>query len=85
MNRAERRQAMRASGNRGAKARRVRTDPPAVPPEVVQAFADQADHDHRQMARRMGLVVPPSAGEARTLRAGGRSIGAGGLLLPPGV
>jgi hypothetical protein len=79
---------MRAQGWRGTKAKRSRLGKPVIqelPVEAIQAqiAADIADRQVRNSGRRLGLIIPPSASEARQLREQGTPVGAGGLLLPP--
>ncbi len=89
MNRAMRRQMMRVQGWRGTKAKRSRLGkpqepmPPAVAEIQAKVAADIDDRQVRNSGRRLGLIIPPSASEARQLREQGTPVGAGGLLLPP--
>lgn len=64
-NRAQRRQAARALGNRGTKAKR-RRQPPEMPSDL--AFATHVDDTAaRDRARRAGLLVPPNPTERAAL------------------
>jgi hypothetical protein len=98
MNRAQRRQMARANGHRGSKAKRQHGPQPRFlgppPPEAIaemkrkieEGQAEVADHERRNGARRMGLLIPPSSAEARTLReTRGAPVGAGALIVPKGA
>ncbi len=80
---------MRAQGWRGTKAKRSRLGkpqeptPPAVAEIQARVAADIEDRQIRNSGRRIGLIIPPSASEARQLRQQGTPVGAGGLFVPP--
>jgi hypothetical protein len=80
MTRTARKQAMRALGFRGTKAKRQFPDRKAhlnvTADEIVakrqKAAADQAEHERLNRARRAGLIIAPTAAEMDSLKASGK-------------
>lgn len=90
LNRAQRRQAMRAQGWRGSKAKRQFPDRSAHRGQTADdltaqreaAEKAQAEHERRQGARQRGLIIPPTPEEMDGLKASGKLDHDPRLLLP---
>jgi hypothetical protein len=93
LNRAQRRQMMRAQGWRGSKSKRqfpnrsahrgqTADDLKAQQEAAVQAHAE---HERRQSARHAGLLIPPTTEEIDGLKAQGKITHDPRLILPPGA
>lgn len=80
MNRAQRRQMLRTLGWRGTKANRQFPDRKAhvgktkeeLTAEREKAIEAQAKHVRLNEARKTGLIIPPTAEELESLKAGGK-------------
>jgi hypothetical protein len=90
LNRAARRQMMRAQGWRGSKAKRQFPDRSAhrhqtaddLAAQQAAAAQAQAEHERRNSARRSGLLIPPTPEEIDGLKAQGKIDHDPRLLIP---